>query len=257
MKLTVALMQMDIALGDVALNAQKVRQLASKLPECAFILLPELWGTGYALERAQELAEDGMGLGTSVMREIARAKKAYVGGSLLMRREGGVYNTFVLVSPEGQIIADYDKTHLFRLMQEDMFLCPGHRLVTADTAHGRIGLSICYDLRFPEIFRHYRNEGVDFNLLVAEWPLPRVEHWRTLVRARAIENQCYLLACNRVGSDTNNIFAGHSLVVDPWGEVLLEADSAEGVYIMEIDTEKIATARSRIPVQGDKRNDLY
>jgi len=257
MLLRVALIQMDITLGNVALNAQRAMQLTANLPECAIILLPELWGTGYALESAHELAEDGMGIGTSAMREIARAKKAYVGGSLLMRREGGVYNTFVLVSPDGQVVADYDKTHLFRLMKEDVFLSPGDRLVTADTAHGRMGLAICYDLRFPEIFRHYRNEGADFNLLVAEWPLPRVEHWRTLVRARAIENQCYLLACNRVGRDMNNTFAGHSLVVDPWGEVLLEADATEGVYVIELDTDRIAAARSRLPVQGDKRNDLY
>jgi len=257
MKLTVALMQMDIILGDAERNAQKALHLASHLPECAFILLPELWGTGYALEQAQELADTGIGLGTSVMREIARAKKAYVGGSLLVRRERSVYNTFLLLSPEGQVVAEYDKTHLFRLMHEDIFLSPGDRLVTADTAHGRIGLAICYDLRFPEIFRHYRNKGAAFNLLVAEWPLPRVEHWRTLVRARAIENQCYILACNRVGRDINNTFAGHSLVVDPWGEVLLEADANEGVHVIELDTERIAAARSRLPVQGDKRNDLY
>jgi len=257
MKLTIALMQMDISLGDQEQNAQKARLLAEKLPPCACLLLPELWGTGYALERSHELAEDGSGQCTNVMREIALAKKAYVGGSILMRRDDDVYNTFVLVSPAGQVIAEYDKTHLFRLMQENIFLRPGHRLVTVDTTHGRVGLSICYDLRFPEVFRHYRNEGVDFNLLVAEWPLPRVEHWRTLVRARAIENQCYLIACNRVGSDTNNNFAGHSLVVDPWGEVLLEAEADEGVYVVEIDPEKIAIARNRLPVQGDKRNDLY
>ncbi|MBS3872022.1 MAG: carbon-nitrogen family hydrolase [Firmicutes bacterium] len=257
MQLKVALIQMDIALGDLQANAQKARQLAAGLAECSFILLPELWSTGYALDRAHELAEDGTGLCTTVMREIACAKNAYVGGSVLMQREGGIYNTFVLISPTGQVVATYDKTHLFRLMQEDIFLSPGDRLVTAQTTHGQVGLAICYDLRFPEVFRHYRNAGTDFNLLVAEWPLPRLEHWRTLVRARAIENQCYLLACNRVGRDQNNTFGGHSLVVDPWGEILLEADTTEGVYVVDLETESIMAARSRIPVQGDKRSDLY
>ncbi len=91
---------------------------------------------------------------------------------------------------------------------------------------------------------------------MAEWPLPRLEHWRTLVRARAIENQCYMLACNRVGHDPSNTFFGHSLVVDPWGEILLEAGDSEGIFTVEIDTASLLTARAKIPVLSDRRRDL-
>lgn len=256
MQIKVTLVQMDIALGDKEQNLSRARQLTAQVAKSHFILLPELWNTGYALERAKELAEGERGPSTDFMTHLARQTEAYVGGSLLMRRHDHVCNTFVLIAPSGQIVATYDKTHLFKLMNEDKYLSPGKSLVAVPTAWGQVGLAICYDLRFPEIFRQYADVPVDFNLLVAEWPLPRLEHWRTLVRARAIENQCYMLACNRVGHDPSNTFFGHSLVVDPWGEILLEAGDSEGVFTVEIDTASIMTARAKIPVLSDRRRDL-
>lgn len=257
MKVKVALIQMDIALGNPQANYATVSRLTEGLGSPDIILLPELWSTAYDLTNAPALAESETGATVSFMRKLAQSKNACVGGSILMQRDGGVYNTFVLVSKDGSVIATYDKAHLFRLMQEDVYLSPGGKLVTATVEFGNVGLAICYDLRFPEIFRSYADVPVDFTFLVAEWPLPRIEHWRTLVRARAIENQCFMLACNRVGTDPNNTFFGHSMVVDPWGETLLEANETEGAYTVDIDTASIVAARAKIPVLTDRRKDLY
>jgi len=253
----IALVQMDIVGGEPEKNFSKLQSLTKDLADCDLVLLPELWSTGYCLERAGELAEEDCGgPSTAAMAELASHTSAFVGGSLLSRRNDNIYNTFVLVSPTGETVATYDKTHLFRLMGEDRYLSAGKNLTTALTPFGHLGLAICYDLRFPEVFRHYAEVPVDFNLVVAEWPRPRLEHWRTLLHARAIENQCFMVACNRVGFDGRSTFFGYSLVVDPWGETLLRADDSEGVFTVKIDTEKIAEARAKIPVLIDKRKDL-
>jgi len=253
----VSLVQMDIAFGDRQANITKVRSLLEKASAADVILLPELWSTGYDLTRAKELAERETGPTVLFMQELAKTNKAYVGGSILRAHPSGVYNTFVLVSPQGSTLAMYDKAHLFRLMQEDVYLSPGQQLTYVPTDLGTAGLAVCYDLRFPEIFRYYADVPVDFTCLVAEWPLPRIEHWRTLIRARAIENQCFMFACNRVGQDLSNTFFGHSMVVDPWGEIILEADDTEGVYSAKIDLNSISASRARIPVLTDRRKELY
>ena len=257
MRVNVALVQMDIALGLPQDNCLTVTRLTEGLKSTDILLLPELWSTGYDLTNAPKLAESENGATVRFMQELAQQHSTYVGGSILMQRSQGVCNTFVLVSPQGVVTATYDKAHLFRLMQEDVYLSSGQQLVSTQTEFGSAGLAICYDLRFPEIFRHYADVPVDFTFLVAEWPLPRIEHWRTLIKARAIENQCYMLACNRVGTDTNNTFFGHSVIVDPWGEILLEADDSEGIFAVEVDTASIGAARAKIPVLTDRRKELY
>lgn len=256
MRVRVTLVQIDIALGEPKSNYQTITRLAKNLKPTDILLLPELWSTGYDLTNASRLAESNNGPTVQFMQSLAQQYNSYIGGSIIMNRPHGVCNTFVLVSPQGVVIATYDKAHLFRLMQEDVYLSSGQELVSTQTEFGSAGLAICYDLRFPEIFRRYADVPVDFTFLVAEWPLPRIEHWRTLIRARAIENQCYMLACNRVGKDTNNTFFGHSMVVDPWGEILLEADDSEGIFTVEIDTDSINAARAKIPVLTDRRREL-
>lgn len=257
MNVNVALVQMNIALGDKTTNIERARYFTRGLRGTELILLPELWSTGYDLTRARELAEtmDGKALGFMV--EAAKETGAFVGGSILSARRESVYNTFFLVDPEGKVAATYDKAHLFRLMQEDVYLAPGAAFSSVDMGFAKAGLSICYDLRFPEIFRHYADKPVDMMLLVAEWPLPRLEHWRTLIRARAIENQCFVVACNRVGTDSANTFFGHSMVVDPWGDVLVEGDDSEQTLTAHLNLSTIEAARKRIPVLTDRRKDLY
>lgn len=257
MVVLVSLVQMDIALGQPELNRQRISQLTAGLGHRDIILLPELWSTGYQLDQASSLAEDLTGSSVQLMQSLAVDHRSYVGGSILGRRQGLVYNQFVLASPQGEVVATYEKVHLFGLMQEDQHLAPGNRLVTVDVAEQTAGLAICYDLRFPEMYRRYMQSGANLLLLASEWPNPRLEHWRTLLRARAIENQFFVIACNRVGSDANNTFFGHSLVIDPWGEILAEGDDQEGVINCEIDLSSVAAARRRLPALKDRRQELY
>jgi len=253
----VSLVQMDIALGQPEANWQKVMEMTKDLGERDIILLPELWSTGYRLDQADLLAEDLTGPSVQLMQSVATSHKSHVGGSILGRKHGQVYNQFVLVSPRGEVIATYEKVHLFGLMQEDQHLTPGRQLVTAAVGGVAAGLAICYDLRFPEMYRSYMESGVGLLLLTSEWPNPRMEHWRTLLRARAIENQFFVLACNRVGRDANNTFFGHSLVIDPWGEILAEGSEVAQVLDCELDLSLVDAARTRLPALRDRRKDLY
>jgi len=167
-----------------------------------------------------------------------------------------VMNTFILASGEG-VVATYDKVHLFKRMQEDVYLAPGQTFTTANLGFTQAGLAICYDLRFPEMFRHLIDQQARMILVVAEWPSARHEHWRTLARARAIENQCFVLACNCVGGESHNVFGGGSLAIDPWGVILVEGGNDEDALSTELNLEHINVARTRFPVLPDRRRDLY
>jgi predicted amidohydrolase len=226
------------------------------------VLLPELWSTAYALDRAAELSSplaanpaDGGWFGR--VGALAHAHKIWLGGSLLEARNGGHYNCFALYDPDGCLRAAYRKTHLFRLMDEEKYLGAGEETVLLDAPWGQTGLAICYDLRFPELFRRYALAGARLILLPAEWPHPRREHWRTLLRARAIENQCFVAACNRVGTTGSNTFIGASALIDPWGETLIEGGEAEMVLTGTLDLAQVDAVRRRIPIFADRRPELY
>jgi predicted amidohydrolase len=143
------------------------------------------------------------------------------------------------------------------MMDEDRWLAPGERLASCEIAGVRTGLAICYDLRFPELFRSLALAGVEMFLLPAEWPAARIAHWTKLVHARAIENQAFVVACNRVGADDKNSFPGMSLVADPMGEVVAEADSREQVLRAELDLAILEEFRAKVPVFKDRRPEVY
>ena len=151
----------------------------------------------------------------------------------------------------------YSKLHLFKLMDEHLYLAAGKEkgLFSLDD-HKFAGL-ICYDIRFPEWVRAHALHGVEAMFIVAEWPIQRLEHWRALLIARAIENQCFVIACNRAGSDPNNKFAGHSMVIGPWGDVIAEGGEGEEILLAEIDLDEVKEARGKIPIFADRRPELY
>lgn len=262
--LTLSLAQMDCQLGDPAANFAVAAGLAAEAARRGsdLLLLPELWSTAYALDRAAELAaplangpEDGGWFGRFAA--LAQEHSIWLAGSLLEARAGRFYNCLALYGPDGRLRAAYRKVHLFRLMQEEQYLAPGEAPVTVDLPWGRAGLSICYDLRFPELFRGYALAGARLMLVPAEWPHPRRAHWRTLLRARAIENQCFVAACNRVGTTGSNTFFGASAVIDPWGETLVEGGETDLLLTVTLDLGLVESARTRIPVFADRRADLY
>jgi predicted amidohydrolase len=136
-------------------------------------------------------------------------------------------------------------------------MTPGSALPTLDLPWGRIALAICYDLRFPELWRRYAGAGAHLILIPAEWPIRRVEHWRLLLRARAVENQLFVAGCNRAGVDEHGEFGGHSAIVDPWARVLVEASTEAGLFLATLDLDEVARARRLFPFLADRRPDVY
>ena len=181
----------------------------------------------------------------------------WVGGTLLEAEGGQAYNTFALFDTEGDLRAAYRKVHLFRLMGEDRWLASGDRFVTVDLGWGTAGLATCYDLRFPEMFRALVAGGATILLVPAAWPEVRAKHWSLLLRARAVENQCFVLGCNCTGSGKGQDFAGLSAVIDPWGDVCAEAGSAPGLVTAAIDPGLAEQVRSTLPALSDRRPELY
>lgn len=259
MLLHIALAQIDIHFGSPDANLATLRPLAATAAAhgADLLVLPELWSTGYDLTRAAELAdlpETGI---HATLAALARDQGIAMAGSTLTQRTGRPTNTATVYSADGTLLATYDKLHLFGLMQEDRYLESGATLTVFDAPWGRSALAICYDLRFPELFRSYALQGAVIVIVPAEWPSARLEHWRTLVRARAIENQYFMVATNRVGRDADNDFGGHSLVVDPWGHILVEGGDAAELLFVQIDLNQVQSIRTALPVLHDRRPDVY
>ena len=205
----------------------------------------------------QELAN---GLNEGLFAEVgtlAAQHKISIVGSMLEKRGNDIANSAAFMSPGGRVMGVYRKMHLFRLMDEDRWLQAGASPLAMDLPWGRTGLAICYDLRFPELFRRYSTEGAKLIIIPAEWPLARIEHWRMLLQARAIENQCYIVAVNTCGEIGDTVFGGHSMIVDPWGKIVVEAGETPALLTADIDMDAVDEIRKRIPVFEDRRPELY
>ncbi|MCO5186431.1 MAG: carbon-nitrogen family hydrolase [Anaerolineae bacterium] len=259
-KLHIALAQFDLVFGDPQANLTHVARFSAEAAQrgADVLVLPELWSTAYDLEKAERhatLVDEGV---FAAVRQLARQHRlTIIGSSLSVLGPERYGNTATVATPDGTTAAVYSKLHLFRLMQEEQFLAAGDRAVSAEMPWGKLGLGICYDLRFPELFRHYALDGVQIVFLPSEWPHPRLMHWRTLLRARAIENQLFVVACNRIGRVGDTHFFGHSAVIDPWGETVLEAGDVAGLFSAEIDLDLVAAVRRKIPIFADRRPDVY
>lgn len=260
MQLRLSLAQIDIRFGDPAANFQTVTRMTeeAKRRGSDMVLFPELWSTAYDLTNASRYASpltDGIFADLSALAQ--RTGIYLLGSTLSLLGENQFGNTLTVFAPDGSLLADYSKIHLFRLMDEHQYLTAGDKPVTVDLPFGRAGLAICYDLRFPELLRGYALAGAEMVFVPAEWPHPRLAHWQTLVRARAIENQMFVFACNRVGRDPSNEFFGHSMAVDPWGEVLAEGGEGEELITLTVDLSKVQETRRKIPILSDRRPDVY
>ena len=265
--LTIALAQMDIATGQPEANLAQVRDFAAQARDAGadLLLLPELWLHGYDLERAEEWAAPLGEAGFAHMAALAREFGLYLAGSLLEQHAGGgsgepgraISNTAVLYAPDGVLLGAYRKIHLFRLMQEPRYLTPGDHATLCPTPWGPVGLAICYDMRFPELFRAMALAGAVIFLVPAQWPVRRIEAWLLLARARAVENELIVAACNRVGDDGQVTFPGRSCVVDPWGHALVEGDDQERLLIARADLREVRKARRYLTVYEDRRPEAY
>jgi len=260
MEIKIALAQMAIALGRPDRNADAARGLAAQAAAqgAELILLPELWPTGYDLGQADRYAAP-LGEGPfALMAKLARMHQVYIAGTALEANPSGLpFNTAALYGPNGDLMGAYHKVHLFPPMGEREHMTPGSALPTFDLPWGRTALAVCYDLRFPELWRLYTTAGAHLILIPAEWPVRRVEHWRLLLRARAVENQIFVAGCNRAGTDSDGEFGGHSAVVDPWGRVLVEGAAEPGLFCTSLDLGEVRRNRRLLPFLDDRRPDVY
>jgi len=261
-RLRITILQVDIAIGEPDTNfanlERKLNEAVASNDKPDVIIFPEMWNTGYALTEIHDLADaNGQRTKAFVSEFCRRHRVNVIAGSIAEKKGDGVRNTIFAFDRDGNDIAEYSKIHLFRLMDEEKYLESGDQLGQLSIDGIPAGMMICYDIRFPELARKLALGGAKVMFVPAEWPHPRLHHWRTLLMARAIENQMYVVSCNRVGTSGTTNFFGHSMVIDPWGEVIAEGGEEEQTITAEIDLAVVDKVRKTIPIFEDRRPSLY
>ena len=254
MKMKIAALQIDIAWENRRANFEKVSQLARQAAEqgADFLLLPEMFATGFTMN-TEVSAEPLNGETTAFIRELARRNKMGVGGGLVLRRSSEKpQNCALFVDRDGEDLALYAKIHLFSYSQENEHHTPGEEPAPFRFEGIRCAGFICYDLRFPELFRAVCRD-TDAVFVIASWPAVRAEHWSTLLRARAIENQLYVIGVNRVGQGDNLRYNGGTAVIDPMGAVQMETWDEEAIVWAEITPETVQNVRTVMPFLDDMK----
>jgi predicted amidohydrolase len=252
-----AAVQFNIALGDIDANVEHVRGALARLAGqgCQLAVLPEMWSCGFAYKTLNELAKRT----PEVVEEMGRLSREYgmvLVGSLPEPDGDRVCNTAYLFD-RGNLAGKYRKIHLFSLMDEDRSFTGGDSWLVADTSVGRIGVFICYDLRFPELARRLAVEGAEILVVPGEWPKPRDEHWRTLLVARAMENQLFVVAANCCGPVGKLDFFGMSLIIGPKGEILAEGGYENCEPLATLDFAAMANWRQQITCFQDRKPQYY
>ncbi|WP_028390149.1 carbon-nitrogen family hydrolase [Bacillus cihuensis] len=256
----IACVQMDIAFGEPDQNYTAIEKYIEEAAKAQadVIVFPEMWNTGYALDQLDRLADREGSITRKLLSQLAKKHQVnIVGGSVATKRGDKYFNTMYIVDRTGKIVAAYDKAHLFKLMDEHVYLNEGQSMNVFEMNGITCGGVICYDLRFPEWIRTHALNGAKIMFIPAQWPKQRIDHWQLLLQARAIENQCFIVAVNRVGNDPNNEFNGHSMVIAPWGELLISNQTEEGILYADLELEEVDQVRKTIPVFKDRRTDLY
>lgn len=261
----IALGQFSVERGAPEANLEQIKDLAEEAGAdgAEALFLPEMATTGFDWSKNVKLLDAASEHHKSLAGMASKAGLAICGSFLEKTENNRPANTFFFFDANGHVAAKYRKAHLFTLFHEERHVEAGNEIVVADTVLGRLGCSICYDVRFPELFRKCMLKGATIQVLPAAFPHPRLEHWRTFVRARALENQCFFIATNQCGreghgGDVGSIcYFGHSTVVDPWGNTLFEADESPGLHFVELDLELAEKARGKLTALKDRRPELY
>ncbi|WP_029425488.1 carbon-nitrogen family hydrolase [Alkalibacillus haloalkaliphilus] len=255
--------QMDIVPGDPEANRKRVQSWVESImkgenPDT--IVLPEMWTTAYTLPQLEEIADHNGEPSRTFLQQLAQKHDVnLIAGSVANKKEDGIYNTAVVIDRKGNVVYEYDKAHLVPMLDEPKYMQGGKKRPEVFELEGlKIGLIICYDLRFPEIIRPLALDEAQALFIVAEWPEARANHWEHLQIARAIENQMYVLSANRIGSYNNVEFSGRSMVVNPWGDVLEKGSQhKEEVITTTLDLEKVKQVRKDVPIFESRVPDLY
>ncbi len=212
-----------------------------------WVVFPEMWPSGFLLEdRLRQQVENAFCF--QWLKDFSRAKKCYMAGSMLEIKKGRYYNSAYLIDPQGHLLARYRKIHLFRYGREQHRFEAGKKTSLIGFSWGKLGIAICYDLRFPELFRKYSKAGAKLILLPSAWPKERLPHFLALLKARAIENLCFVVGANKIGRHDSGIpYGGHSAVFGPWGEKLGELGAAKGVLSVDLRIDQVDKIRKQYP----------
>lgn len=241
---TASIFQFDIRKGDLSGNVKTALEGISRVGDqgADLLVLPELWSCGYDYPglaahaaRTPEVLE--------TLSRTAQEKGLVIAGSLPEADAEGIYNTLYVMDSKGGIAGKYRKTHLFSLIEEDRHFRAGSRAMVCDTAAGRLGLMLCFDLRFPELCRSLALQGAQIVIVPAQWPAARIHHWDILLRARAIENQLFVIGANRYGTDEDLVFNGHSGIISPAGEVQAFSAGPDTLVTATLDLSEIERVR--------------
>ena len=257
----VSVLQMPIAIGKRGKNEETLRRMLEAAMKDApdVVVLPELWDIGFFPRPLEDYVDEGGERTQALLSSLAKTHGVHiVGGSVAVRDGGYIANRCYVFGRDGALVAEYDKTHLFSPAKEDRFFRKGGHRAVFRLDGVPCAVAVCYDLRFPELFRRYALEDAALMFLPAAWPTARIGHWRTLVQARAIENQVFFVAVNGSGAFANGMpLGGRSAIVDPWGERLAEADDGEAILSAELDFSIRDEIKNTINVFHDRREELY
>jgi len=245
-----ALGQIEIVWEDKKRNMEKLEKFVEKAKtlEADIVLFPEMSLTGFSMNIEKVASNDA----PKWLMQISKKYEIYIGAGYVEMKNGKGLNKYVIVSPD-DIVCLYTKIHLFSPGGEDKYYIPGKEIVTCSIMDVNITLFICYDLRFPYIFQA-ASKSTDVFVIPANWPEKRREHWLTLLKARAIENQCYVLGINRVGKDPKTSYSGDTSAFDPWGNGLGSLSYIEGILFVDVKPAKVKEARRVFPVLRDRIN---
>jgi len=249
--------QFDIAWEDKQANFDQVRALLrnANVETGSLIVLPEMFATGFSMNVAK-IAEPPQGPTQQFLSQLAQDTRAYiVGGVATTNGDGRGRNEALVIDPSGQEILRYCKLHPFSLGGEDKHFARGEATCSFTWGHFHVAPFVCYDLRFPEIFRHQAWFGAQLFVVIANWPAARDMHWQTLLRARAIENQAYVIGVNRVGSDPKLTYLGHSLILDPHGATLAAGGEDAQLIEANLQIEPLLKYREQFPALRDMREE--
>lgn len=234
-------------------NLKKIKTLFKEndFKDTDLVLLPELWSTGAKFNEFEKLSEKIPGKTTELLSKLAKQNDIYLAaGSIVENHKNELYNTLPFFNRKGELIETYRKIHLFSYTEEDKYLKPGKEIKTLKIDETKLGLTTCYDLRFPTQYRKMAINGVEVFLCPAAWPKARKHHWRILNEARAIENQAYLISCNRRGKYKENEFTGNSYIIDPIGNVVNKSDNNKFLEA-RINLKKPSKTRESFPTLKD------
>ncbi|MFZ1290230.1 MAG: carbon-nitrogen family hydrolase [Melioribacteraceae bacterium] len=249
----IAICQFSPSWNDKDESILTIEKLISNLEKGTDVLIfPEMTLTGFTMN-AKENAEEIDGIGISYFLKLARRKKLEIFAGIIEKENAKYYNSLFHFNSWGIIQAVYRKIHPFSLAKENENYSAGNEIVVSTINELKIGLSICYDLRFPELYRLCTKQGAEILISIANWPIKRIEHWKTLLKARAIENQCFVIGANRIGTDPNFEYNGCSAVFNPMGEELVIVENEEKIIYCEINLDEVKNIREKLPFLNDMK----